>query len=119
MQDREFHLEMLRKLRKFGFKIEVDDFGSGYSSLNMLKDIKADVLKIDMGFLRETENHIRSRVILNSIINMSRKLGMQVVSEGVEKQEQIEVLKEMGCDFFQGYFFSKPIKVEDFEKRYM
>jgi len=119
MQDREFHLEMLKKLRKFGFKIEVDDFGSGYSSLNMLKDIKADVLKIDMGFLRETENHLRSRVILNSIISMSRELGMQVVSEGVERQEQIDFLKEMGCDFFQGYFFSKPIKVEEFESKYL
>ena len=85
----------------------------------MLKDIKADVLKIDMVFLRETENHVRSRIILNSIIDMSKELGMKVLTEGVEKEEQIEALKEMGCDFFQGYYFSKPICVEEFENKYL
>ncbi|MCI8307661.1 MAG: sensor domain-containing phosphodiesterase, partial [Lachnospiraceae bacterium] len=119
MHDLEMHLEVLDKLRKFGFQIGVDDFGSGYSSLNMLKDIKADVLKIDMVFLRETENHVRSRIILNSIIGMSKKLGMKVLTEGVEKEEQIGALKEMGCDFFQGYYFSKPICVEEFEKKFL
>ncbi len=119
MHDLEMHLEMLGRLRKFGFQIGVDDFGSGYSSLNMLKDIKADVLKIDMVFLRETENHVRSRIILNSIIDMSKELGMKVLTEGVEKEEQIEALKEMGCDFFQGYYFSKPICVEEFENKYL
>lgn len=118
MHDLELHLGVLDKLREFGFQIGVDDFGSGYSSLNMLKDIKADVLKIDMVFLRETENHVRSRIILDSIIGMTKELGMQVLTEGVEKEEQIKLLKEMGCDYFQGYYYSKPVSIEEFEDKY-
>lgn len=119
MHDLEVHLEVLGRLRKFGFNIEIDDFGSGYSSLGMLKAIKADILKIDMAFLRETENKLRSRIILKSIISMTKKLGMKIVTEGVETEEQFEGLKEMGCDYYQGYLFSKPISVEEFEKKYL
>lgn len=109
----------LDRLRKAGFAIEIDDFGSGYSSLNTLKDIDADALKIDMGFLRETENVERSRVILNSIINMAKELGMPVITEGVETAEQVDALTGMGCDMFQGYYYSKPIKAEEFEDKYI
>ena len=118
MSDVEQHLETLGRLQEYGFRVEIDDFGSGYSSLNMLKDISADVLKIDMLFLRETENKERSRTILNSIISMSKALGMEVITEGVETEEQLALLKEMGCDVFQGYYFSKPIPVEEFENKY-
>ncbi len=118
MTDVEQHLETLARLQAQGFEVEIDDFGSGYSSLNMLKDIKADVLKIDMLFLRETENQERSRTILNSIISMSKALGMEVITEGVETAEQVEMLREMGCDAFQGYYFSKPVPVEEFEAKY-
>ena len=119
MSDVDRYIELVASLHKKGFHVEIDDFGSGYSSLNMLKDIRADVLKIDMAFLQETENREQSRVILASILEMSRKLDMTVITEGVEKESQISFLAKMGCDLFQGYYFSKPIPVEEFESRYM
>lgn len=113
------HLQTLEKLRDYGFRIEIDDFGSGYSSLNMLKDIKADILKIDMLFLRETENKDRSRVILNSVISMAKALDMLVIAEGVETAEQLEAMRGMGCDILQGFWFSQPVSVEEFEEKYL
>ena len=109
----------LEKLQKLGFTVEIDDFGSGYSSLNALKDIDVDVLKIDMGFLRETENKTKSKIILNSVVQMAKEMGMPVITEGVETIEQVNMLAKMGCDTFQGYYFSKPISVVEFEKMYM
>ena len=116
--DLEMHVQTMDKLRDYGFRIEIDDFGSGYSSLNMLKDVKADILKIDMLFLRETENKERSRVILSSVINMAKALDMRVVAEGVETVEQMESLRNMGCDIFQGFYFSEPVSAEEFENKY-
>ena len=110
--------KLILDLQKAGFKVEIDDFGSGYSSLNMLKDINADVLKIDMGFLRKTENQTRAKVILNYTIDMAHELGMSVVTEGVETAEQLEYLTEMGCKVFQGYYFDQPMPVDEFEKKY-
>ncbi len=110
--------KLILELQKAGFKVEIDDFGSGYSSLNMLKDINADVLKIDMGFLRKTENQTRARVILNYTIDMAHELGMSVVTEGVETKEQLEFLQNMGCTMFQGYYFEKPMPIEEFEEKY-
>ena len=101
------------------FRILMDDFGSGYSSLNMLKDISADVLKIDMAFLRATENEVKGQDILETIISLGGKLGMEVITEGVETDKQLLMLTEMGCHIFQGYYFSKPIPVEEFEQKYM
>ena len=98
--------------------MEIDDFGSGYSSLNMLKDISADVLKIDMGFLRASENEVKGQDILESIIELANKLGMNVITEGVEKKSQLDMLSMMGCKMFQGYYFSKPIPVDEFEEKY-
>ena len=111
--------EGMKKLREAGFIVEIDDFGSGYSSLSALKDINADVLKIDMGFLRKTENTEKGRVILETVINLAKQLKMSVISEGVELAEQAEGLRKMGCDYFQGYYYSKPISVESFEEKYM
>ncbi|MBR4669185.1 MAG: EAL domain-containing protein [Butyrivibrio sp.] len=110
--------KLILDLRKSGFLVEIDDFGSGYSSLNMLKDIKADVLKIDMGFLKRTENHKRARVILNFTIDMAHELGMGVITEGVETNEQLAFLEEMGCEMFQGYYFDMPMPVDEFEAKY-
>ncbi len=118
MSDLEKNMEIIRRLQKYGFLIEIDDFGSGYSSLNMLKDISADILKIDMGFLRETENEIKGRDILESIITLAGKLGMEVITEGVETSAQLSMLTEMGCNLFQGYYFSRPVPVEEFERKY-
>lgn len=111
-------LGVIQKLRKEGFFIEIDDFGKGYSSLSMLKDIDVDMLKIDMEFLRKTENTDKNLVILESIITMSKKLGLQVLTEGVETQAQIESLEQLGCNLFQGYYFDKPLSVEDFCRKY-
>ena len=84
----------------------------------MLKDIDVDVLKIDLEFLRETEHEGKSRIILGSIIEMSKRLGMSVITEGVETQAQLERLQKLGCQMFQGYYFAKPMPVEAFEAKY-
>lgn len=103
-------------LQEHGFLVEIDDFGKGSSSLSLLKDIRADVLKVDMGFLRKSENTQRGNIILESVIDMAKRLGMEVISEGVETETQLKSLTELGCDMFQGYYFSKPIPVAAFEQ---
>ena len=118
MSDFNKNMVIIKRLQKYGFDIEIDDFGSGYSSLNMLKDISADVLKIDMGFLRASENEVKGQDILESIIGLANKLGMREITEGVEKKTQVDMLYDMGCKMFQGYYFSKPIPVDEFEKKY-
>ena len=114
-------LEMIERFRKSGFQVEIDDFGSGYSSFNTLKDMDVDVLKIDMGFLRTTrpERLERSMSIINTIISLTKTLGLSVITEGVETKEQIDKLTQMGCGIYQGYYFSKPIPVDQFEDAYM
>ena len=109
---------LIQRLKEFGFRIAIDDFGSGYSSLSFLKDIQADILKIDMGFLRKTEHQERSRIILRSIVALARELGMPTVVEGVETSQQVHDLVKIGCDIFQGFYFSRPIPVADFETRF-
>lgn len=112
-------LEVLQKLQNYGFEVEIDDFGNGYSSLNMLKDINVDVLKMDMGFLRGSDRPERGWAIIQTIIELARDLGMRVVTEGVETKEQVERLKAMGCELYQGYYFAKPMPVSEFEDKYM
>ena len=114
MSDVKMHMEILDRLQKFGFQIEIDDFGSGYSSLNTLKDIKADLLKIDLLFLRETDNQERSRKILKFIITMAKALNMDVITEGVETEKQLDFLSGIGCEMFQGFYFSKPLPLPEF-----
>ena len=109
---------VLSRLQEAGFLIEIDDFGKGQSSLSLLKDIRADILKLDMGFLRETENRKRGQIILRTVITMANELGMQVIAEGIETEKQLRSLSSMGCDHFQGYYFSRPIPVADFENKY-
>ena len=111
-------LEILRKLREDGFIVEIDDFGSGYSSLNMLKEFPVDVLKVDMVFLRGTVAGDRGRKIIKSVNDLAKTLDMTTVVEGVETKEQLEDLIAMGCDVFQGMYFSKAIPVEEFEELY-
>ena len=110
--------DLLGRLRGYGFQIEIDDFGSGYSSLNMLKNIDVDIVKIDMGFLDKTERQERGESILNSIILLIKNLGMGVITEGVETREQVDSLLGMGCNMFQGYYFAKPMTTEMFEEKY-
>ena len=108
--------QTIELLQKEGFIVEIDDFGKGSSSLSLLKDIKADVLKIDMGFLRQSENNVRGNIILEMVIDMAKRLNMEVISEGVETEGQLKNLTELGCHMFQGYYFSKPIPVAAFEE---
>jgi diguanylate cyclase (GGDEF)-like protein len=110
---------IVSKLRENGFLVEIDDFGKGYSSLSLLKNIEADVLKIDMGFLREIRDSERSRIILKSIICLAESLGMDVITEGVETEQQLRVLSEMGCSYYQGYYFSRPVPVDEFETKFV
>lgn len=107
----------LGKLRAYGFIVEIDDFGSGYSSLNSLKDMETDVIKIDMGFLGQTDHVGRSKMILNDIVHMIKNLHMGIVVEGVETQEQLDFVTSIGCDIIQGYYYSKPIPVNEFEQK--
>ena len=118
VMDFQRQLELITKLRQNGFIVEMDDFGSGYSSLNMLKDIHVDVLKIDMAFLKKAEDEERSKKILQMIISLSKQLDMPVITEGVETEEQVKFLSEMGCDIFQGYYFAKPMDIDAFETLY-
>ncbi len=114
--------EMMKKitgqLQQKGFCILMDDFGSGYSSLNVLKDITVDVLKIDMRFLADTASPERGRNIITSIVRMAQTLGVPTVAEGVEKAEQAEFLRNIGCDYGQGYYFAKPMPATDYEKMF-
>ncbi|MGI5070227.1 EAL domain-containing protein [Treponema pectinovorum] len=119
MHDLPTHKNVLSKLQKFGFSIEMDDFGSGYSSLSMLKSINVDILKIDMDFLHNTEQPKRTKKILKAIIQMAKSLKMKVVMEGVEKREQVDFLKEQDCDVLQGYLYSKPLPIKNFEERWI
>ncbi|MCR5203062.1 MAG: EAL domain-containing protein [Lachnospiraceae bacterium] len=116
MNDEAKQISVINKLHKAGFEIEIDDFGKGYSSLSLLKDIDADVIKIDREFLRESENLLRSERILDSIITMSDKLDMKVITEGVETKEQLDKLIRLGCNTFQGFYFARPMPVEEFEQ---
>lgn len=108
-------IAVVKQLVEYGFTIEIDDFGSGYSSLNTLKDVPADVLKLDMRFLESKEITERSGNILESIVRMAKWLGMPVIAEGVENIEQAEYLKSIGCYYVQGYLYARPMKTSDYE----
>lgn len=105
------------RLKQMGFTVLMDDFGSGYSSLNMLKDIQVDILKIDMKFLElQGENKERGINILQSIIRLAELMKLRVIAEGVETREQVELLLEMGCPYGQGYYFYHPMPAEELRK---
>ena len=117
MRDTEDKMRVLEEFRKQGFLVEMDDFGSGYSSLNMLKNMPVDVLKIDMNFLGKSDDEQRADIIVKNVIMLSEDLKIVSLAEGVETKEQFEGLSELGCRLFQGYYFSKPIPVAQFEDK--
>lgn len=108
-------IEVVKSLRNKGFRIEMDDFGSGYSSLNMLTAIPIDVLKMDMKFVQNMLKDEKSLKLCELVLDISRFLDVPVVAEGVEDEAQYEKLKEMGCQIIQGYYFSKPLPADEFE----
>ena len=108
--------DVVTKLRESGFRIEMDDFGSGYSSLNMITEIPIDVLKMDMKFIRNMNKDAKSLKLVELVIEIADYLGVPVVAEGVEDKSQVDQLKSMGCELIQGYYFSKPVPPEEFNK---
>lgn len=115
MNEAENRMAVLSALREAGFIVEMDDFGSGFSSLSMLKDMPVDVLKIDMKFLGNTSKKEKAQTIMKNIINLSEELGISSLTEGVETREQYVWLTQMGCRLFQGYYFAQPVPVEEFD----
>ncbi|MBQ3728720.1 MAG: EAL domain-containing protein [Spirochaetales bacterium] len=105
----------IRDLRDAGFKIEMDDFGSGYSSLNSLSEMPVDIIKLDMSFTRKIHENKTTLRVVELIVEMAKSLGALVVAEGVETEVQYQLLKQVGCDCVQGYFFSKPLPAAEFE----
>ncbi|WP_246963375.1 EAL domain-containing protein [Clostridioides difficile] len=109
-------IDIMKKIKEIGFLISMDDFGSGYSSLNLLKDLSFDILKLDRGFLIETTDTKRGKIIISKIVEMAKAIDIKVICEGVETYEQVEFLREIGCDKVQGYLFAKPMVLDEFEK---
>ncbi|MBP5533873.1 MAG: EAL domain-containing protein, partial [Lachnospiraceae bacterium] len=108
---------VLKELNIKGFSTSIDDFGAGYSSLNLLSQLDFQVLKLDKAFLDSGIEDIKVKNVVDSVITMAKKLNMKVVAEGVERKEELELLKNLSCDLIQGYYFDRPIPVADFEKR--
>ena len=109
--------DVIRCFREDGYQVWIDDFGSGYSSFNNLQTYDFDFLKIDMNFLRNFDKTPKSKVIIASIVDLAKKLGIHTLAEGVETEEQYEYLKRIGCELIQGYYFSKPLPIEDYHNR--
>jgi len=109
-------INWIQDLRNEGFRIYMDDFGTGYSSLSYLKRFPINVVKIDKSFIRDMNEEINDRVLVQAISAMSKALGLQIVAEGIENEGQISFLKEIGCNYGQGYYFSKPVPASDFDR---
>ena len=109
-------IEVVENLRKLGHKVEMDDFGSGYSSLNMLTSMPIDVLKMDKAFIRNIQPGNKEMKLVELVLDIAKNLGVPVVAEGVETEEELNMLKAAGCDIIQGYYFSKPISPSEMEK---
>mgnify|MGYP002152324624 CR=1 FL=1 len=116
MHDTEHLSEVLASLRKQDFLVSIDDFGSGYSSLAVLKDVHIDVIKMDQGFLTGTDENEHGIKVVKHIIAMAKDLGITTVAEGVETAKQATMLEQLGCDVVQGYYFSQPLKIVHFEQ---
>lgn len=111
-------IEMFVQLKRFGFYISIDDFGSGFSSLNILKDLPADILKIDKGFFSKGRLKDKDKIIVEGVVSLAKNLDMIVLCEGVETEVQVDFLRSINCDIAQGYYFSMPIPLDEFELKY-
>ncbi len=115
--DKQVLLDTIKKLKEYGFKVSMDDFGAGYSSLNSLKELPLDIIKLDAQFFRDIEDKKRADLIVCDTIKLAKKLGMQIVAEGIETREQVDFLAEQHCDLIQGFYFAKPLPIEEFEEK--
>ena len=114
--DKDILINTVKRLKNYGFDISMDDFGAGYSSLNSLRELPLDVLKLDAEFFRGEDNEGRGDLIVGEAISLAKKLDMRIVAEGIETRKQVDALAEKNCDLIQGYYFAKPMPVEEFEK---
>ena len=112
----DYMISMIETLREKGFEIEMDDFGSGYSTLNMLSSLPIDVLKMDMKFIRNVEKDIKNFRLIELVLDIAKFLDVPVVAEGVETEEQMKMLRDAKCELVQGFFFSRPLPPEEFEE---
>ncbi len=108
-----------KAVHELGFIVSMDDFGSGYSAFNVLKEIDIDILKIDRIFFEGLEQNEKAKIIIDTIVQMCKKLNVRTVAEGIENKYQVNFLKQIKCDMIQGYYFSKPIPIQEFEEKYM
>ena len=119
MMDPQLALTVTGRLRDHGFRLAIDDFGTGYSSLAYLQQFSVDILKIDMSFVQAMHRDDSSKTLINTIIAMARTLGLVTIAEGVETEQQAKALKELGCEYGQGYYFAHPMSPEDFAKAWL
>jgi EAL domain-containing protein (putative c-di-GMP-specific phosphodiesterase class I) len=119
MRNFELSLEIINALKATNILLSLDDFGIGYSSLSCISKLPFDILKIDRSFIMDIDKNIQNKKIINMIINLAKTLGLRVIAEGIETEIQYNMLKEMSCDEFQGYYFSKPLTVEEFQERWL
>ena len=115
--DKKAMIETISRLKSYGFTVSMDDFGSGYSSLNSLKDMPLDVLKLDAEFFRGENRDGRGEIVVSEAIRLAKSLNMRTVAEGVEVRDQVDFLASQGCDMIQGYYYAKPMPKDDFELR--
>ncbi len=115
--DKDILVETVKQLKAYGFRVSMDDFGAGYSSLNSLKDIPLDVLKLDGEFFRGEDDDGRGEIVVKEAIQLARNLDMRVVAEGIERKDQVDFLARQGCDMIQGFYFAKPMPVSEFEEK--
>ena len=116
-EDAGYLIRVIEQLRLRGYEIEMDDFGSGYSSLNMLSSMPVDILKMDMAFVRNIERNDHDFRLVELIIDIADYLKVPVIAEGVETENQLNLLRDAGCDIVQGYYFSMPLPAEEFETK--
>lgn len=114
MEDSQQLKQMVHTLQSMGFCVEMDDFGSGYSSLNTLKDLPVNILKLDAYFIRDSISDLRGSAILSTVVGMAQRLKLPIIAEGIETMEQAQSLLDMGCQWMQGYYFARPMPMKDF-----
>lgn len=114
--DKNILLNTVKKLKEYGFEVSMDDFGAGYSSLNSLKDLPLDIVKLDGEFFRDSDDKERGEIVVRDAISLVKNLNMRIVAEGIETKEQVEFLALHGCDLIQGYYFAKPMPIDEFQK---
>ncbi len=115
MSDPQAAIAVMNNLHERGVRMSLDDFGTGYSSLSYLKKFKVYKLKIDQSFVHDISTDAKDKAIVGAIINMAKSLALQTIAEGVETAGQLAFLREQGCDEIQGYYYSKPLPVDQFE----